>query len=68
MIEYKCDRCGKNISADWRRVFTVEFKPPQIWSYTGKLIGLEYPDGEYHFCEECVGKLQECIEELGRSK
>lgn len=65
MIEYKCDRCGKRISADWRRVFTVEFKPPEIWNYTGKL--MEYPAGEYHFCEGCIEKIQECIEELGRN-
>lgn len=66
MIEYKCDRCGKNISSDWRNIFTVEFKPPQIWNYTSKLI--VYPVGEYHFCEECVGKLQECIKEFGKSR
>lgn len=68
MIEYKCDRCGKYISTDWRRVFTVEFKPPEIWNCTAKLIGLEYPAGDFHFCEGCVRKLQECIEELGRSR
>ena len=66
MIVYKCDRCGKILSTDQHNIFAVEVIPPKVWTYFEGPI--KYPSGEYHFCANCIEKIMECVDELGRSR
>jgi len=63
MVKYYCDRCGKG-----RRkveLFTVTIEPPEVRSYNSSLA--IYYDGDLHFCDDCMKKINDCIEELGRN-
>lgn len=65
MTLYKCNRCG-HIVKEPLEVFTVNVTPPEIWRWDDPLA--KYYCGDLHFCTSCMGKIQECIEELGRSE
>lgn len=65
MIQYICDRCGKKVSKV-TSLFTVSITPPEVWNYYDSLI--TYYDGDLHFCSDCMKKINECIEELGRTE
>lgn len=64
MILYKCNRCGKILKNE-SECFVVKFKPPEVWTYFEGPI--KYFAGTMHFCQNCMDKLNECIDELGRS-
>ena len=64
MILHKCDRCGKEMPPE--RSFTIEIEPPSVFRYCSDLA--IYYAGPMHFCEDCMGKINECIDELGRRK
>ena len=63
MVKYYCDRCGKTRGRV--ELFTVTVTPPEVWDYNDSLI--MYFDGNLHFCRECMKKINDCIDELGRS-
>ena len=46
--------------------FVVMIEPPRIFRFVSNLI--TYYTGELHFCDDCMGKINECITELGRSE
>ena len=61
MIIFRCDRCGKLMRDGVLSMFTIDITPPEI-----RL--LKHPAGHMHLCEECMDKIMECIQELGRSE
>lgn len=64
MVKYFCDRCGKERGQ--YELFTVTITPPKIWSYSDPMA--EYYEGGLHLCSNCMEKINECIDELGRRK
>lgn len=64
-IKYFCDRCGKEIRKH-AQPFTVTVKPPEVWAYSDPMA--EYYEGDLLFCSDCMKKIIECIEELGRKE
>ena len=64
-VQYKCDRCGKIIKSE-SECFVVTMEPPKIWTYFEGPV--KYYSGDMHFCQNCMGKINECIDELGRKE
>ena len=65
MITYKCDRCGRSVTDD-ATYFTVQIAPPRVWAFEDGMVS--YKTGLLHFCTNCMGKIYECMNELGRSE
>lgn len=63
-VQYKCDRCGIIMKPEM--TFTVEIEPPTVFRYYRDLA--TYYVGTMHFCSDCMGKIYECIDELGRNE
>ncbi len=64
MVEYRCDRCGKK--REKYELFVVTIIPPEVWEFCDYLV--QYKCGEFHFCTDCMKKINECIDELGRNE
>ena len=64
MVKYYCDRCGRE--REKYEMFSVTIIPPEVWPYYESLI--TYYSGELHFCIDCMKKINECIDELGRKE
>lgn len=64
MLKYICDRCGKALLNSPQSVFKVTIEPPEVWDWDDRLVTYTY--GEMHFCTDCMKKINECIDELGR--
>ena len=64
MIIYKCDRCGK-VFDDGRSLFKVDIKHPEVYEVLDYTV--KYCYGTLHFCTDCMRKVGECVEELGRN-
>ena len=66
MILFKCDRCGKLIKTPLdKHIFTVYVTHPES---SDEKYYEKYYDCVRHFCTDCMDKIQECIEELGRAE
>lgn len=65
MIQYKCDRCGKFLKSSPDEYFVITITPPEIWTYFKGPV--KYYSGDMHFCTDCMEKISECINELGRN-
>ena len=64
MVKYFCDRCGRE--REKYELFTVTIIPPKVLEYRDGLV--QYKWGEFHFCTDCMEKINDCIEELGRNE
>ena len=64
MVKYYCDRCGRE--REKYELFAVTIILPEVWGFRDDLV--QYKCGEFHFCTDCMKKINECIDELGRRK
>lgn len=64
-IKYFCDRCGRE-GKQYEQLFTVTIASPKVWAYSDPMA--EYYEGDLHFCTDCMKKIIDCIEELGRKE
>lgn len=67
MIKYFCDRCGVLIS-DHQAKFTVKIEPPSYYTVFDFDPDKNRYEKPMHLCDVCMGKVIECIDELGRNE
>lgn len=67
MIKYICDRCGLTLRDD-NVGFTVEIEPPSYYTAFGFDPNKNRYEKPMHLCADCMEKVIECIDELGRTE